>query len=153
MSASADLQDAIIELLGQPGALRVNIPLVARRTKDLAREIEAAAANHGLCIWVMPPLPTSALQGNPFVFFDKAEIRIRVVEQPAMNDTGADAYDLIDDIANALQWQPKEEGTKLGAILAHPLQLASRPCEMVEDPTYRFIDVVFEAAYGLQPAT
>ncbi len=60
MSASADLQDAIIELLGQAGALRVNVPVIARRTKELAREIEAAAANHGLCVWVMPPLPTSA---------------------------------------------------------------------------------------------
>src|SRR5260221_13135167 len=150
MSASADLQDAIIELLGQPGALRVNVPVVSQRTKELSKEIEAAAANKGLCIYVMPPLPTSALQGNPFVFFDKAEIRVRIVEQPAMNETGADAYDLVDDVANALHWQPKAEGTALGAILAHPLQLASRPAEMIADPQARIIEVIFEAVYGFQ---
>jgi len=151
MSASADLQEAIVELLGMPGALRVNVPLVSRRTKELAGDIEAAAANQGLCIFVMPPLPTSALQGNPFVLFDQAEVRVRIVEQPAMNQTGADAYDLVDDVASALHWQPKAEGTKLGAILAHPLQLAERPCEMVEDPQARIIEVIFEAVYELQP--
>ncbi|HSI10721.1 MAG TPA: hypothetical protein VK961_01695 [Chthoniobacter sp.] len=153
MSASSDLQTAIIELLGQPGALRVNVPLVARRTKEMAADIEAAAANQGLCIFVMPPLPTSTLQGNPFVFFDKAEVRVRIVEQPAMNQAGADAYDLVDDVANALHWQPKSDGTQLGNILAHPLQLASRPCELIDDPQARIIEVIFEAVYGLQPAS
>ena len=152
MSASVDLQDAIIELLGQSGALRVNVPIVSLRTKELGKEIEAATANKGLCIYVMPPLPTSALQGNPFVFFDKAEIRVRIVEQPAMNETGADAYDLVDDVANALHWQPRTEGTALGAILAHPLQLASRPTEMIADPQARIIEVIFEATYGFQSA-
>jgi len=153
MSASSDLQTAIVELLGQPGALRVTVPLVARRTKELAADIEAAAANQGLCIFVMPPLPTSALQGNPFVFFDKAEVRVRIVEQPAMNQTGADAYDLVDDVASALHWQPKSEGSQLGAILAHPLQLASRPCELIDDPQARIIEVIFEAVYGFQPVS
>lgn len=152
MSASSDLQAAIIELLEQPGALRVDVPLVARRTKELTADIEAAAANKGLCIFVMPPLPTSALQGTPFVFFDRAEVRVRIIEQPAMNQSGADAYDLVDDVANALHWQPKSEGAQLGAILAHPLQLASRPCAMIEDPQARIIEVIFEAVYGLQPA-
>jgi hypothetical protein len=54
----------------------------------------------------MPPLPTSALQGNPFVFFDRAEVRVRILEKPAVNKTAADAYDLLDDVAAALQWQP-----------------------------------------------
>jgi hypothetical protein len=152
MSASADLQSAVAELLAQPGALRVNVPIVSRRTLEIGAEVEAAAADKGLCLYVMPPLPTSALQGNPFVFFDKAELRVRIVEQPAMNQTGADAYDLVDDVANALHWQPRAEGTALGAILAHPLQLADRPTEMIADPQARIIEVIFEAVYGFQPA-
>ena len=103
-----------------------------------------------LCVYVMPPLPTRAMQGVPFVFFEAAEIRVRVIEQPQTNATGADAYDLVDDIAAALHWQPREEGTQLGAILAHPLQLATRPTAMVEDPNTRIIDVIFEATYGFQ---
>jgi len=151
MSASADLQEAIEELLSAPNAMRVPVPLVKRREKDLANAIEAAAANQGLCIFVMPPLPTSALQNNPFVFFDKAELRVRIVERPAMNALPADAYDLVDDVANALHWQPRESGTKLGAILAYPLQLSARPTQMVEDPATRIIDVIFDAVYGFQP--
>jgi len=153
MSASADLQQAIASLLGQEGALRVTIPIVAQHSKELTAEIEAAAANHGLCVFVMPPLPVSALQGNPFVFFDRAEVRVRIIEQPALNTTGADAYDLIDDVANYLHWQPRGEDNPLTPILAHPLQLAAHPCKAIEDPRNRIIDVIFEAVYGLQPPT
>ncbi len=107
MSASSDLQTAIVNLLSQPNALRVSVPIVARRPKDLASDIEAASASNGLCIWTMPPLPTSAMQGVQIVFFDKSEVRVRIVEQPAMNSLTADAYDLIDDVATALHWQPE----------------------------------------------
>jgi hypothetical protein len=183
MSASADLQQAIVDLLGQEGMIRLPVPIIGRQTKRLADEIKAAVAKKSsLCVWVMPPLPTSALQGNPFVFFDKAELRVRIVEQPQTNNTGADAYDLIDDIANSLQWMPQrqiqavvtdymtaqnvDQTTALAALradasygpqfklldmLAHPLQLAPRPTEMVEDPETRIVDVIFEAVYGFQP--
>jgi hypothetical protein len=69
-----------------------------------------------------------------------------------MNSTGADAYDLVDDVANALQWQPRTPG-KLSAILSHPLQLAARPVEMVDDPNYRVLEVVFEAVFGFAQPT
>ena len=99
MSASADLQLAIEELLSAQGALRVPVEIVKRRTKNLADEIAAAAANKGLCIYVMPPLPTKADPWQPFVFFTGAEIRISIFEQPVMNTTGADAYDLVPFVA------------------------------------------------------
>lgn len=127
------------------GCLRVVVPIVARRQKELAAEIEAAAANHGLCIYVMPPLPTRAMQGVPFVFFEAAEIRIRIIEQPPKNGTGADAYDLVDDVAAALHWH-------MDPIFAHPLELAARPTDAVEDPRTRIIDVIFNAIYGFKPA-
>jgi len=145
MSASADLQSAIEALLAAPGALRVNVPVVKRRTKQLAAEIEAAAANKGLCLYVMPPLPTGAEQDVPFVFFNRAEVRVRIIEQPAANTTGADAYDLVDDVATALQ------GQLIDGLLADILRLAARPTEMVEDPRYRIIDVLFNAVYQLNP--
>jgi hypothetical protein len=40
---------------------------------------------------------------------------------------------------------------RLFDMLAHPLQLAPLPVEMVEDPETRIIDVIFEAVYGFQP--
>ncbi len=185
MSASADLQLRVCDLLRRAGALRVVVPIVDRRTKELAKEIEANAANKGLCLWVMPPLPTRAMQGVPFVFFEGAEIRVRIVEQPAVSARfGADGYDLLDDVATALQWQPHrgiEEAVAarmladsidhaaalalvraepefaelfaLAAILAHPLELASRPAEEVADPKTRIIDVIFNAVYQLNPTS
>lgn len=131
--------------------LRVTVPIVAYRKKDLTSEIEAAAAKNGLCINVMPPLPTRAEQGAPFVFFDEAEVVVRIIEQPSMNGLGADAYDLVEDVAAALHWQLLG-GNSGGSILAHPLQLASRPTDMAEDRKWRIIDVKFVATYGLQPA-
>jgi hypothetical protein len=147
MSASSDLQLAIEEMLAAPNALRVPVPVVRRRTKEIGAEIEAAAANHGLCIYVMPPLPTQIAEGTAVVFIESAEIRVRIVEQPALNSTGADAYDLVDDVMTGLHWQP------FASILAHPLQLAGRPAEMVEDPRTRIIDVIFNATYQLNQTT
>ena len=143
-------------MLGQPGALRGEgrVPVISRRTKELAGEIERRRGQQRTLYLCHATLADEAhLQGNPFVFFDtEAEIRVRIVEQPAMNESGADAYDLVDDVAKALHWQPRTEGTALGAILAHPLQLASQPTEMIADPQARIIEVIFEAIYGFQSA-
>ena len=143
MSASSDLQAAIEALLRAPGALSANVPIVKRRTKEVGAEIEAATAKQGgLCIYVMPPLPTHA-NFDPALFFDRAEIRVRIVEQPSLTGAGADAYDLADDVALALHW------AAIPSILAHPLFIAERPMEIAEDPKYRIIDVIFTAVYGL----
>lgn len=143
MSASADLQLAIEELLTTPGALRVAVPVIRRRTQELAAEIEAAVANAGLCIQVLPPLPVRVTEGAACVFVEAAELRVRIVEQPALNATGADAYDLVDDVMTGLHWR------SFPAILAHPLQLATQPVEPVDDPQLRIFDVIFVATYEL----
>lgn len=142
MSASADLQTVLTKYLTRSARLRVAVPIIARRTKDLLAEINAAAANNGLCIWVMPPLPTRAMTDVPFVFFSGAEVRVRILEKTGLNNSGADAYDLADDVLAALHW------CGIPSILSHPLQMAERPTEMVEDPQTRIIDCIFEAVYG-----
>lgn len=147
MNASSLLQRIIAAYLASPDKLRVVVPIVQRRHKEIGAEIEAAVSSKGLCLHVMPPLPTQAMQNVPFVFYQRAEVRVRIIEIPAMNGTGADAYDLVDDIAVALHWHEFPE------LLAHPLQLATRPSEMVEDPRTRIIDVIFEATYGFAQAT
>ena len=48
--------------------------------------------------------------------------------------------------ATALHWQ------NIPGILAHPLFIASRPCEMVEDARARIIDVIFTAVYQINQA-
>jgi len=68
---------------------------------------------------------------------------VRIIEQPAVNQTGKDVYDLVDAVALALHW------SNPGGMLAHPLMLAERPVEVVESKTERVMDVLFEAQYQL----
>lgn len=162
MSTSADLQSRIVKTLEAPGAIRVPLPVVPWRKKDSQSDLEATmAAQSGLCIFVPMPVPTSAIQGTPFVFFDGYEVRVQIVELPDLNrDAPADLYDLIDDVANALHWQPKSVNDPLAGMLAHPLYLAQRPVEVAEGivavpgfehngQVIRGADVIFNAVLQL----
>jgi hypothetical protein len=142
-------------LVGE-GYIEGTLPIVPFKTKDQALLAEGAAAARELALYIMPPLPTRAVQGVPFVFWERVEVRVMIVEQPQLNTMGADAYDLVDDVSSALHWQPFSDR------LAHPLQLAESPAEMIWEPAprlgglaanARMIDVIFEATHGLQPAT
>lgn len=150
MSASSSIQTAIAELLGVGEALRRPVPIVARRPHELAATIaEAGAKSAGLCAVVMPVLPLSIQDDMPGVFVDRGEIRVRLIEEPSRNATGVSAWMLADDAAQALHWSPKVAGTALGAVLAHPLQLAPRAVETAEDARMRIVDVIFHATYQL----
>ena len=181
MSAATDLQTAVAGCLRRPGSLRVPAEILCRRPHELASEVAAAAAGAGLTLEVQPVLPLRALQGVPFVFFEAAEVRVRILETTALNETGADAYDLLDDVANALQGQPQRglqaalearmasgENAEaalawaeaepalaplvaLSRVLAQPLELAQRPVEPREDPARRILDVLFTATFGFSP--
>jgi hypothetical protein len=160
MSASADLQSAICNLLRAPGALRVNVPVLDRITGDQENDILAAAEKQtGLVVYVMPVVPKRAdsMQGGDVVFFDAAEVIVRVIEQPRVNNAGAgaSAFDLMDDIIRALHWHGiPGDGSDLGRILSHPLQLAPVPVEIREGvieeskELLRILDVIFNATYG-----
>jgi len=132
------------------------VPIVGRRTKERGNDTDAAAAQRtGLAIFVMPVLPKGVNRGVPFLFFDRAELRVRIVETPALNGSGADAYDLMEDVMAALHWH-------LPAGHAHPLE-ALDP-ELVEGvgqsedailhgQLTRIIDCPFVAHFGQLPAT
>ncbi|MEO8204877.1 MAG: hypothetical protein ABI615_01760 [Chthoniobacterales bacterium] len=166
MNLSADLQDRIARTLEAPGALPCAVPVVRWRKKDIQSDHEATlAAASGLCLYVPMPVPTSAMQGTPFVFFDGFECRVQIVEMPNINRDGAvDLYDLIEAVALALHWQPKAQDSPLAGILAHPLYLSARPVEMAEGlisvpgfehdgQVIRAADVVFNAVLQLNPQT
>ncbi len=142
--------------LAGEGYLEGTLPIVPLKAKDQALLIEGAGAARELALYIMPPLPKRAVQGVRFVFWESVEVRVSIVEQPQLNTTGADAYDLVDDVSSALHWQA------FAGKLAHPLQLAEKPTEMVWDPAPRLsglaanarvIDVIFEAVHGLRPGT
>lgn len=137
----------MLALLEAAGALRVQVPVLCRRENETSSDIDAAIAQQTLCVLLMPPFPTRAMQGVPFVFYEGAELRARIVEQPKLNSTGADAYDLADDVALALHW------TNPGGVLAHPLELAHQPFKVVEDSGTRIIEVIFNAQFQINPVS
>lgn len=157
MNSSTDLQEAVAKLLEAPGALSIPSPVIRRKEKDVTNDMEAGVAvQNGICLFAMPPLPTSAVENVPFVFFDGYEVRVRIIEVPSLNNSGVDTFELIDQIALALHWQ------LLGGMLAYPLSLAGRPVEMVEGtadaPGYehnqkflRIADVIFNAVLQINP--
>ena len=143
MSVSANLQQQAAARLAEPGALRVAAPVIVHRERELAKEIEAAAARGaGLCVYARPALPTRAVEDVPFPFFDQSDFRVRIIEQPARNQFGADAYELAADVMNALHWWSAPS-------LSCPLQLAARCTESVSDQSFRVVDVIFAATYQL----
>lgn len=165
MNTSADLQDRVVRSLRAPGAIGVELPIVPWRKKDQESDMEATVAvQQGLCIFVPMPVPTHALQGSPVVFFDGYEVRVQIVELPDVNRGGAaDLYDLIDQVALALHWQPKSPESPLAGMLAHPLYLAERPVEIAEGvvavpgferngEVIRGADVIFNAVLQLNPS-
>lgn len=151
MSASSDLQAAIEMLLKTPRTIAGDgstlpepidppgCPILRRRPKELQSDIEEAILRQTLGIYIQPPLGSRAMTNVPYLFFENYEVRIRVVEQPKLNDTGSDAYETAETVALLLQW------TNPGGMLAVPMQIAGRPMEMIEDPKYRVIDVIFVA--------
>ena len=151
MSASSDLQAAIETLLKAPRTIAgdgttlsepiqpLGCPVLRRRPKELESDIQEQILKQTLGVYIQPPLGTKAMTNVPYLFFENYEVRIRIVEQPKLNDTVSDAYQTADQVALLLHW------TNPGGMLAVPMQIAARPMEMIEDPTYRVIDVIFVA--------
>ena len=134
MTMGKDLQERIALALEESGALPEGLVPVRWRKKDRNSDNDLTlAVTKGLAVIVPVPIPTSALQGTPSVFFDGFECIVQILEMPELNRDGeTDLYDLIERISLALHWQPKSAESPLAGILAHPLHLASRPVEMVE---------------------
>jgi hypothetical protein len=135
MTSGKDLQERTALTLELPGVLPESVcPVVRWRKKDMRSANEMTlAVSRGLAVIVPMPVPTSAMQGHPDVFFDGYEVAVHVVEMPEVNRDGdVDLYDLIDMIALGLHWQPKSAEDPLAGMLAYPLSLAKRPVEMAE---------------------
>ena len=149
---AVDKNELIITALGGAPALdawavtarclRVDVPIVKRRKKDLASDIEATAAKKGLGILIMPPLPTRISEGLDFIFVECAEARVQILETPSLNAYGADAYDLLEDVMACLHWQQF-------AGLQVPLQVRARqPVQEEENQVGRILNVILEATYA-----
>ncbi len=86
MSRASDIQDAITALLAAPGALSRPIPVVKRIPGDFKSDVEAASKMMGICIHVLPVLPTKKEPGTEgIILYTGAQVIVRVYEIMALN--------------------------------------------------------------------
>lgn len=131
-------------LSAEVARLRVPAPVLERKTGNRANDIAASAANHGLSIFVKMPRVTELEKGVPFVFVKKSEVRVSIMEKPALNLFGADVWDLRDDVMNGLQFL-------YPALLMHPLYLdrvEEAEGKDAKGQDAREIQVIFTAVYS-----
>ncbi|MEI6491587.1 MAG: hypothetical protein WCO94_03480 [Verrucomicrobiota bacterium] len=141
MSALGKMPDDVKTLLDGSGLLP-QLPVIVREKGEILNDLEARLAALAICVFIMPVLPVAPLAGAPFVFFERAEVRVRVIENRKLNATGLDAYEVAEGVCLALQ------GKNPGDILSAPLELST--FELNEDDKGVSLDCVFLAAFGIE---
>lgn len=118
--------------------------VLVRLPKQTLNEIEAALLQLKLGILVFPPLIVR-LNGNTPGWADDIEVRVRVVENPVLNDTGVDAYDLVESLHAALMMHQFPQGDCSFA----PLNPDANPTREIDDPELVVFDLVYRTSGGL----
>lgn len=122
------------------------IPLLLRLRNDVASEIEAAVAQIGICIFVFPALPTEINRELAAVEGDW-ELRLRVIENPAINTTGLpNSYEVTEYILAALH----HHSPRLDAQAFNPFVATARPVTEIEDSERVIFDITFTLSAGIQ---
>jgi hypothetical protein len=121
--------------------------ILGRRKGNIVNDIDAAVAELSVCIYVLPGKPVKLNPNLPGPYCDAYELRVRVIENPALNETKPSAYELyefvlretngiglqIDGVTSAI-WpsenngdeQPDPERVIIDAILFCSLSLPQR---------------------------
>lgn len=138
-------QDCLVDWL-RAGAEFARVPIIGRRKGNITNDIEAAIAAIGACIYVMPGLPISFISSASPVA-DRYELRIRCIENKAINETLPDCEDLAEFVIRRVY------GTDFSAIgLRNPLVFApGRPVAPQEDGERDVVDVIFETDVAYPP--
>ena len=118
------------------------IPVIVRERGQVLNDLETVLAGLAIGVYVLPVLPVAPVEGAPFLFFQRAEVRVRVIENRKLNSTGSDAYEVAEAVCLALQ------GSNPGDILAAPLEVAN--FELNEDAVGISLDCIFHAAFGIE---
>jgi hypothetical protein len=140
------LQACAVDRL-QAGAEFARVPIIGRRKGTIANDIEAAIAELGACIFVMPGLPVHFI-GLQAPTCDRYELRIRAIEDPAINQNLPDVWELVELIIRRMH------GIDFDAIgLTNPIVFpeSGNPVAEVSDPNRLIYDVIFETDAGYLP--
>jgi len=132
-----------VKALIEASPIMPQIPVIVRERGQILNDLETVLAGLAIGVYVLPILPVAPIQGAPFIFFQRAEVRVRVIENRKLNATGVDAYQVAEAVCLALQ------GSNPGDILAAPLEVAT--FELNEDAQGISLDCIFHAAFQLNP--
>jgi hypothetical protein len=141
MTTTSNIPAAVLDLLSRAEGLPVGISFIERHEKTIENDIEAELAKLGVCMFVMPVKLLEVQEGADFIFVRRAEVRVRLVVDPMLNETGMDSPEIAAQARLALQ------GTNPGDLLDDAMRLANPPVEEVEDPSAVVLDLLFRASY------
>lgn len=141
MTTTTEIPVAVLDLLKHADGIPARIEFIERKEKSIENDIEASLAKLGACMFVMPVKPLEVQEGADFIFVKRGELRVRIIVDPTLNETGMDSPELAAQARLALH------GSNPGNLLADNLRLANPPVEEVEDPSAVVIDLIFHAAY------
>ena len=109
MSVVRDVQDKVTGRLAGQAAFG-GITVMNRLKNDVVNDIEAEVQRIGITIFVFPPIPRGANPELPGPVFNRMEFRIRVIENPLLNQTSLDAYEAVEQVLRTLHnWSPGME--------------------------------------------
>jgi hypothetical protein len=130
----------------EAGAEFAGVPIIGRRKGTIVNDIEAAIAELGACIFVFPGLPVHFIDAMP-PYADRYELRVRIIENPAINETLPDAFELVELVARRLF------GLQFESIEGmNPLVFADgKPVADQENGERLIYDVLFQTSLGFLP--
>ncbi len=144
-----ELQEAVVAALGARVALR-DVPIIGRRKTNIVADVEEAVNSiAGIALVVLVPLPVEINPNSPGPYVEKMEIRVRVIENQAINETLPSAAECVEEILCALHHYTFPQ--KLADFGLNLLVAADRPVDEIPDNERVLFDVIFTAACGYRP--
>lgn len=130
----------------EAGAEFSGVTVLGRRRGDIVSDIDSAVSALGSCVYVMPGLPLR-FNAADTPYADLYELRVRCVENPALNTKSPDVFELVELVARRLY---AHQFTAIQGI--NPLYLAENDPVREEDGGENLVyDVRFHTSLGFLP--
>lgn len=144
-----ELQDAIVAVLGSRVALR-DVPKLARRKTNIVADIDEAVDQlGGIALVVLVPIPVEVNPNISGPLVEKMELRVRVIENQALNADKPTAAECVEEILTALHhyvFPQKFADYGLQLLTASP-----RPVDEQPDDERQIYDVIFYTTCSYRP--
>lgn len=137
LALSIRLQEAVVRYLKSRRRF-AGVTILGRRKGIITNDIEAAVAELGACLYVLPGKPVKLNSNIPGPHAEIYEVRVRAIENPALNSSLPDAYELYE---GALIELDQLQLTTIDGI--NPFYPAENNGDETPDPERVIIDAIF----------